>query len=260
MSVLADALEAGQSGSPPGADPSVAIDGPQPPVAPEVITRDEATGKATVRAVRLTAPLRVDGRLDEAIYETTQAISDFIQVEPSAGERETEKTEIWLFFDERNLYVSIRCWESNPERMIANEMRRDSANIYPERVRRHSSSTRSTTGATPCCSPSTPLGGRSDGQITNEQSVQRDWNPVWDVKVGRFEGGWTFEAAIPFKSLRYRPGRTQIWGFNVERVQQVEERGVVLTRIPKRSAGRRAFLQVVARRRRSSGSRCRRGR
>ena len=52
------------------------IDGPPAPIAPEVITRD-ASGKATVRAIKLTAPLRVDGTLDEAVYtqESRSAIS-----------------------------------------------------------------------------------------------------------------------------------------------------------------------------------------
>ena len=62
-----------------------------------------------------------------------------------------------------------------------------------------------------------PLGGRMDGQITDERAWNGDWNPVWNVRTGRFAGGWTFEAEIPFRSLRYRPGRAQTWGFNVER-------------------------------------------
>ena len=43
-----------------------------------------------------------------------------------------------------------------------------------------------------------------DGQITNERLYNGDWNPISDVAVGRFDGGWTLETAIPFKSLRYR--------------------------------------------------------
>jgi hypothetical protein len=76
------------------------------------------------------------------------------------------------------------------------------------------------------------LGGRVDAQITNERQVNFDWNPVWDVKVGRFEGGWTFEAAIPFKSLRYRPGRAQIWGFQAKRRNLWKNEASYLTRIP----------------------------
>ena len=51
-----------------------------------------------------------------------------------------------------------------------------------------------------------PIGGRTDGQVSNERSYNSDWNPVWTLETGRFEGGWSFEAAIPFKSMRYRLG------------------------------------------------------
>src|SRR5438309_2193341 len=59
----------------------VGFDGPPPPVPPQLIARD-AAGHATVRGVRLTAPLRIDGRLDEALYRDVPPISDFVQMEP----------------------------------------------------------------------------------------------------------------------------------------------------------------------------------
>ena len=62
-----------------------------------------------------------------------------------------------------------------------------------------------------------PLGAIADFQITNEGNPNSDWNPVWDVRTGRFEGGWTVEMEIPFKSLRYRPGPSQIWGVQLRR-------------------------------------------
>jgi hypothetical protein len=95
------------------------IDGPPAPIAPEVITREAMTGRAAIRAVRLNEPLRVDGRLDEPIYSRVPALSDFVQMEPTAGSAATEKTEVWIFFDAANVYVSFRCWESHPERMGA---------------------------------------------------------------------------------------------------------------------------------------------
>ena len=105
-----------------------AADGPPPPVAPAVLTRD-ASGHATIRAVRLTTPLRIDGRLDEEIYSTVPSISGFIQQEPVDGAPATEETEVWVFFDDDNIYVVGRCWDSHPERMVANEMRRDGARV-----------------------------------------------------------------------------------------------------------------------------------
>ena len=95
------------------------------PVPPATVSRS-AEGGVTVRAVRIAEPLKLDGRLDESVYTTVPAIGDFIQQNPRPGEPATEKTELWILFDDKNLYISARCWDSHPEREVANEMRRDS--------------------------------------------------------------------------------------------------------------------------------------
>src|SRR4030095_7685370 len=143
------------------------------------ITRDDS-GRATVRAVQLTSPLRVDGRLDEEIYLTVPPVSGLIPLEPQGGEPANEKTDAWVLFDDDNLYVSLRCWESHPERIIANEMRRDNYNIYENDYvgvlldtfydRRNA-----------VYFAVNPIGGRSDAQIANERQANTDWNVVWDV-------------------------------------------------------------------------------
>lgn len=119
-------------------------------VPPEMLTRD-AEGRATVRAIRLTAPLQADGRLDEAVYREVPAVTGFIQSEPAPGAPATEKTEVWVFFDDDNVYLVARCWESRPDRMVIDEMRRDHSGIAQnEQVA--SPSTPSTTGGTGSCS------------------------------------------------------------------------------------------------------------
>src|SRR5215510_4992064 len=85
----------------------VAIVGPAAPELPLTIARD-TEGRATLRAVRLESPLKVDGKLDERLYDTALPISDFIQTEPKPGEPATEKTEVWISFDAANVYVSVR--------------------------------------------------------------------------------------------------------------------------------------------------------
>ena len=65
-----------------------------------------------MRAVQLTQPLRIDGRLDEGLYADVHPISDFIQIEPQEGSPATERTEVWLAFDDDNLYVAFRNLES----------------------------------------------------------------------------------------------------------------------------------------------------
>ena len=190
---------------------------PPPPAPPAVISRSE-TGQATLRAVRLDQPIDLDGAIDERVYEDVPAVTGFIQVEPDAGQPATEKTEVWLFFDDTDIYLSSRAWDSSwaDPQWIANEMRRDSSAIFRNDSISVAFDTfydrRNTAQFTV-----TPIGGRVDGQITNERDWNGDWNPLWDVRIGRFEGGWSFEARIPFRSLRYRPGRGQVWGVQLRR-------------------------------------------
>ena len=82
-----------------------------------------ANDNVTIRAVRLTAPLTLDGRLDEAVYRDVAPVTDFIQQEPQEGQPATEKTEAWVLFDDENLYVCARNWDSHPEREVANVVR-----------------------------------------------------------------------------------------------------------------------------------------
>jgi hypothetical protein len=181
--------------------------------------------------VRVTEPLRVDGHLDESVYASVPPVSDFIQMEPEAGSPATEKTELWILFDNDNVYVTFRCWETHPERMVVKEMRRDNSNLWQgENVAFmfdtfHDRRNGVEFGVT-------PSGGRYEGQITNEQSYNGDWNPVWKVAVGRFEGGWIAETALPFKSLRYRAGRDQVWGFQARRINAWKNELSFLTQLP----------------------------
>jgi hypothetical protein len=220
------------------AQETVSLVGPPPPVPPAVINRD-SQGRATVRATRLTSAIEIDGRLDEAVYEEIPSMSDFIQNDPDEGAPATQKTEVWLFFDDEAIYVIGKCWESRLDRMVATEMRRDGAitgndsfawsfdTFYDHR--------------NGVLFEVSPIGGRTDGQVTNERTVNTNWNPVWDLAVGRFEGGWTVEAALPFKSLRFRPGASQVWGFQARRKNLWKNEISYLTPIPREVLGQGHF-------------------
>ena len=216
------------AGQEPAAEP---LDGhPPAPAAPAVIARD-AAGRATVRAVRIAEPIRVDGRLDEAVYASVPALSDFIQTDPDHGAPATEKTEVWLLFDDDNVYVVGRCWETAPERLMANEMRRDNVTIVRNDNLAWSFDTFHD-HRNGVLFEVNPIGGRIDAQVTNESQVNLDWNPIWDFATGLFDGGYVIEAAIPFKSLRYRPGRSQTWGFQVRRRNRWKNEVSYLTPVP----------------------------
>ena len=213
----------------------VVIDGPPPPVAPAVITREG--GQATMRAIRLLAGIEVDGRLDEPVYEAVAPVSDFIQQLPDEGSPASERTDAWVMFDDENFYVAGRCWDSAPPgEWVATEMRRDAFNMLNNDLfgflidtfydRRNA-----------LLFYANPLGGFVDQALTNEGNPNRDWNPVWDVKTDRFDGGWTIEMVVPFKSLRYRPARDQVWGIQLRRTVMRKNEWAYLTLIPISAAG-----------------------
>jgi TolB-like protein len=212
------------------------IQGPPPPVAPAVMTRDEE-GRTTVRAIRLSEGIRLDGELDEAVYAEVPAITDFLQQVPVEGAPATEKTDAWIMFDDTNVYVSARVWDSAPEsEWVANEMRRDTSQLRQNDTfavffdtfydRRNGFNFYTN-----------PLGARADQQFTNEGNPNSDWNPVWDVRTGRFDGGWTVEMEIPFKTLRYRSGPAQVWGVQLRRAIRRKNEWVYLTRLPISAGG-----------------------
>lgn len=194
-----------------------------------VVSRD-AADKVTVRAFRVQSPLRIDGRLEEEIYRTVDPISDFIQQEPDEGQPATEKTEAWILFDEVNLYISARNWDSHPEREVANELRRDNGNIlgnenitfaidtFHDRRNGYVFQTNA-------------LGALRDMAVTDDQQNQA-WNGIWYVKTERFENGWTMEVAIPFKSLRYRGSGPQTWGINLRRLVKWKNEFSYLSLVP----------------------------
>ncbi len=211
--------------------PPATIDGPPPPLAPETVSRDDA-GRATVRAIALTEPLHLDGKLDENVYHTVPGVSDFLQQVPREGAPATERTESWVMFDRDTLYIAARCWDTAPpERWVANELRRDTNQLRQNDTfgvildtfydRRNG-----------FLFYTNPLGARADQAVTDEGNLNVDWNPVWDVRTGRFEGGWTVEMAIPFKSLRYRSGSGQVWGINIRRVIRRKNEWTHLTLVP----------------------------
>ncbi|MEQ1757511.1 MAG: DUF5916 domain-containing protein [Vicinamibacterales bacterium] len=170
-----------------------------------------------LNAVRLTEPLQIDGKLDEPFYTTAQPFSNFVQVEPSPGQPPSERTEVWLAFDAQNVYVAFRNWESQPDRIVAKEMRRDTNTMWGGDDIIAFIFDTFHDGRNGFQFALNSIGGRDDGQVSNERQYNGDWNTVWNYKAGRFDRGWVVEVAIPFKSLRYGTGQEQVWGFNAFR-------------------------------------------
>ncbi len=209
---------------------------PMPPEGADMIARGE-NGRVVVRATRLTQPLVIDGSLDEAIYRDVKPVSDFIQTVPNEGEPASERTEAWIAYDDQNFYLACRCYDSAPpEQWTANEYRRDTNQLRQNDMfgamvdtfhdRRNGFNFYTN-----------PLGARADQVVTNEGNPNADWNPVWFVRTGRFDGGWTVEMAIPFRSIRYVSGSNQDWGIQIRRAIRRKNEWTHLTFVPAATGG-----------------------
>ncbi|MDP1570750.1 MAG: DUF5916 domain-containing protein [Vicinamibacterales bacterium] len=234
-----------RSAAQPAAGGAVVIDGSPRPVPPETITRD-ALRRPTVRAIKLTEPLRVDGQLDEAIYSTVPPFGGFIQVVPETGAEASERTDVWISFDDSHIYVSARVWDSAPpEQWVANELRRDTNQL---RNNDHLGVMFDTfyDRRSGFMFYSNPLGALADYSVIDEGQSNTDWNPVWEVRTGRFEGGWTIEMAIPFKTLRYRSGTNQTWGIQMRRSIRRKNEWAYLSPAPASMAGPQALNRISA--------------
>jgi len=225
--------------------PARIIDGSPAPDPPETITRDERR-RATIRAIKLEQPLKLDGKLDEEVYSITKPFGGLIQVAPKYGEESTERTDIWITYDQNNIYVSARCWDSTPpEHWISNELRRDTNQL---RQNDHLGVMFDTfyDRRSGFLFYTNPLGALADYSVVDEGGSNTDWNPVWSSHTGRFEGGWTVEMAIPFKTLRYRSGPNQIWGIQLRRSIRHKNEWTYLTPVPQNLAGPQAFNRISA--------------
>jgi len=169
-----------------------------------------------VEARRIDAPIRVDGRLDEPAWARAQVIDDFVQQDPDEGEPVTERTEVRVLYDADRLYVGFECYDSQPGRVVANEMRRDGQLWQNDNVfvlldtygdKRQGFFFRTNA-----------LGALSESAVTDGgQNINGDWDCIWEVTGRRHEKGWTAEFAIPFDQLRFEASGSMVWGVNFGR-------------------------------------------
>ena len=227
----------------PNAD-IAALEGLAMPERPETMATN-AEGQITIRAYRIDEPLELDGALDEEIYQRIDPASGFVQWEPERGPPATDDTELWVFYDDENLYLAFRAHSEFPEQIVANEMRRDHRNVWENEniivsldtfLDRRSAVFFQTNA----------LGAVRDGLVIDENTRNFDWNTIWDVRSRRTEGGWTSEMEIPFESLQYDPGTEQVWGINVHRAVRSKNEFSILSPPPESFSSNGAFRMASA--------------
>lgn len=169
-----------------------------------------------INVYRSASAPRLDGKLSKSEWKNATFIFDFTQKEPHEGRAASERTFILITYDKKNVYFGIRCFDSDPSKIVANEMRRDvdlSDNDYVEIIIDTFHDQRNA-----YYFATNSLGARLDSEIKTEGAhINWDWDGVWFSKARRDAYGWTAEVAIPFQTLRFEGQKDLTWGINFGR-------------------------------------------
>jgi hypothetical protein len=168
----------------------------------------------TAHIVRTDTPPLVDGRLDDAVWQRAATIDDFHQIRPRDGVPPSERTIVYLLYDDDNLYVGARMFDSDPSSISASVMTQGSGLGQDDRLSVIIDPFN--TGRNGYRFETNPNGVRNDMLYKSVNRLSRDWTVIWEAQAARDEQGWTLEMAIPFKTLPFSPN-IDTWGFNFAR-------------------------------------------
>ena len=174
-----------------------------------------AQDRPTYVTTRLTgeAP-KVDGLLDDAAWNQVPWGRNFYQGEPDDTAPPADSSAFKIIYDDRFLYVAMRAYDREPEKIVARMGRRDE---FPGDFLEVNFDSRNDdiTGFSFTGSAS---GVRGDEAISQDgQNWDPNWNPYWFCKTNIDSLGYTVEAKIPFSQLRFSKNEEQEWGLQINR-------------------------------------------
>ncbi|MCR9263014.1 MAG: carbohydrate binding family 9 domain-containing protein [Flavobacteriaceae bacterium] len=187
--------------------------------------------KPTYFATELETDPQVDGEIiNDPLWQNIPAITDLIQIKPNYGEAVSERTEVRVAYTATTFYVAVVCYDKNAKGIVVSDSRRDAdlndedsflfiIDTYHDRQNGFLFGTNA-------------QGMEYDAQIDNEGKgnnnanrqqggviggTNLNWDATWKVRSQLGDYGWSAEFAIPFRSLRFAPGKDKTWGLNFQR-------------------------------------------
>jgi hypothetical protein len=157
-----------------------------------------------------TAKPTIDGKLNDECWKTGEWAGNFTQWVPNEGGKPSQKTELKILYDDENIYVAIRAFDNDPDKIIRKSGRRDEFNgdivgINFDSYHDH---------RTGFEFDITSAGQKIDLVLTNPSNGDANWNAVWYAKAGIEDSAWTAEFEIPLSQLRYSSEDEQVWGMH----------------------------------------------
>ena len=159
-----------------------------------------------------TAPI-IDGNDDDAVWKECDVTTDFFMVLPMDTSRANVKTQVRMTYDEHNLYIVASCFHGGGNYMVEslrrdwNFPRNDNFIFFMDTFEDQTNGFAFGVNA---------AGAQWDGTMYEGGRVDLSWDNKWASQTKYYQDRYVFEAAIPFKSIRYKKGITR-WGINFSR-------------------------------------------
>jgi hypothetical protein len=205
-----------------GALPATAQPSVEPESAPEAIVDIKTVVPDSYRALAARLPdgqaPRIDGRLDDEVWQLAPVQGQFVQREPRFGAPASERTEFRVLYDDRTIYVAVWAWDRDPSGILGSELKRDSGLRKGDQIKINFDTFHDHRNA--FYFSTNPLGAYKDANsVENGRTINYDWNAVWNNKTSVDDRGWYVEAAIPLSQLRFRSSVGEaLWGLNICRI------------------------------------------
>ncbi len=176
---------------------------------------DTRSSLPIVQAVRNDLEIAVDGVLDEPDWQDAPPITAFVQGSPVEGAAPAEPSEVRVLFDDHAVYVSARMFESDPDQIADQLVRRDEQGQFDYFELSLDPNHDRLTGYRFRVSAANVQG---DTYLYGDTREDRNWDAVWSSGTHRDSLGWSVEMRIPLSQIRYEGTEgAQTWGVNFTR-------------------------------------------
>jgi hypothetical protein len=190
--------------------------------------------KKQYTATQISNPPVINGILDDDAWQSGTWAGGFTQNQPYSGRPESQRTEFKILFDDNNLYVAIKAYDTAPDSVVNRLTRRDEADgdlvgIIIDSF--HDLRTGFLFGVS-------SAGVKYDQMFTNDSgNGDSSWDPNWWVKTSMNKEGWVAEMKIPFSQVRFDKNSAGVWGLDIARILYRKNETTFWQHIPKEAPG-----------------------
>ena len=171
--------------------------------------------------MRTAAPPTINGLLNDPAWQDAPFIDDMHQYRPADHVEPSQKTTVYLLYDDENLYLAGRMWDSDPDEIRARSLAQgqelrwdDTLMVVVDPFNNNRTGYEFRVNAN---------GVRTDAFYETATRANRDWEGIWHAASNIDSEGWTTEVVIPFKTLNFDPQNSE-WGLTIQRnIQRNQE-------------------------------------